>query len=372
MYPRKMLADFLGDRVIYRNLSPCDPTLPTLADIWPELSSDMLRVPRKTEPIYGAAAYHFLQEAQARRGLPPLKWLLFVGDSPLTDATSARHLGEYLPMRGFIGQDKLTEEKRINLEGSLMFANRWQALTDFLEWARADSFAFNQQTALVLDLDKTSFGARGRNDKIIDQARVTALRQIVESVLGDTFNPLTLDQVYHHLYQSQYHPFTRDNQDYLAYITLMVLSQIYPAERLYTDLDNGRLTGIYQFVALCDARQPEMSAELLHVHREVTGYMSKNDPTPFKSFRVREYQATVALMDVLPDDAPQADILAHEITLTGEVVEFAEQLAAQGVLTFGLSDKPDEASIPSPEAATQGALPLHRIKMKMVGTLYSA
>ncbi len=74
-------------------------------------------------------------------------------------------------------------------------------------------------------------------------------------------------------------------------------------------------------------------------------------------------------MNALPDDASQADILAGEITITGEVAETAGLLATQGVLTFGLSDKPDEASVPMAEAAVQGALPLHRVVMKVVGGL---
>ena len=372
MYPRKTVADFLGDRVVYRNLIPADPTLPGLADIWQEVGLNTLRVPRKTEPVYAAAAHRLLQAAQARRGLPPLRHLLFIGDTPLNDATSARNLGEYLPMRGFIGQDRLTEEKRINLEGSLMFANRWSALADFLEWAQSEGFIFDQQTVLLLDLDKTTFGPRGRNDKVIDQARVTALRLIAQDCLRDNFDETSLYNIYNHLYQSRYHPFTRDNQDYLAYITLMAAAQIYPAARLYADLDGNRLTGFHQFVTVCDARQAQMKDKLLAIHREVTGYMAKDDPTPFKSFRYGEYQATVALMDILPDDTPLTEILTKEIVMTGEVVEVTEQLAAQGVLTFGFSDKPDEASLPTADVAAQGSLPLHRVKMKVVGTISPA
>jgi hypothetical protein len=74
-------------------------------------------------------------------------------------------------------------------------------------------------------------------------------------------------------------------------------------------------------------------------------------------------------MNTLADDAAEAEVLAGEIVLTGEVAELTEQLAARGVLTFGLSDKPDEASVPSPQAAEQGALPLHRVTMKVVGRL---
>jgi hypothetical protein len=70
----------------------------------------------------------------------------------------------------------------------------------------------------------------------------------------------------------------------------------------------------------------------------------------------------------MPEDTPEADLLAHEIVMTGEVADLAEDLAAQGVLVFGLSDKPDEATLPPPESAV-GALPLHQIVMRVVGGL---
>ncbi len=369
MYLRKTVADFLEDRVIYRSLNPSDPDLPQLSDIWPEIGLESFRIPRKTEPVYARAALRFLQAAQQKRGLPPLARLLFIGDTPMNDGTSAKNLGQHLPMRGFIGHDKLTEEKWVNVEGPLMLANRWQALPDFLAWAEKEGFVFDEQTALVLDLDKTTFGPRGRNDKVIDRARVTAVAQTVADIMGTDFDETALNDVYTELNQIKYHPFTGDNQDYLAYISLMVVSQIFPADRLWNDLNEGRLTGARQFVTLCDARQAQMSENLQSAHREVTANMAKNDPTPFKRFRQQEYHATVALIDHLPNDTPESDLLAQEITMTGEVVAITEQLAAQGVLTFGLSDKPDEASIPPAEAAARGALPLHRMGMKVVGSL---
>ena len=369
MYPRKTMSDFLGDRVAYRNLKPADPSLPQLADVWQEVGLDTLRVPRKTEPVYAATVFRFLQAAQAQRGLPPLQRILFIGDTPMNDGTSARNLGKYLPMRGFIGADRLAEEKKIKLEGPLMLANRWQALVDFLEWVQAEGFTFDSQTVLLLDLDKTTLGPRGRNDKVIDRARVAAVRQTVEELLGGGFDEAAFRSVYDRLNQIEYHPFTSDNQDYLAYISLMVVGQIYPAERLWADLESSRLTGFHQFVTLCDGHQAQMSGGLAAAHREVTANMAQRDPTPFKSFRFREYHATVALMDHLPDDTPIADLLAGEIILTGEVIELAEQLARQGALTFGLSDKPDEASMPQPKAAAQGFKALHHIPMKVVGSL---
>jgi len=369
MYPLKMLADFLADRVVYRNLNPVDSGLPQLADIWQEVGLDSLRVPRKTEPAYAAASIRYLQAAQQRRGLPPLERLLFVGDTPMNDGSVARNLGQYLPMRGFIGADKLAVEPQVKIEDRLMLANRWQSLADFLTWVQAEGFVFDERTALVLDLDKTALGARGRNDKTIDQARVAAVKCTVEELLGGGFDETAFRAVYDELNQLDYHQFTADNQDYLAYISLMAVGGIYPTQKLWADLGDGSLTGFHQFVTLCDARQSQMSAGLLTAHREVTANMAKKDPTPFKSFRYREYYATAGMMNVLPNNAPESEVLAAEIVITGEVADLTERLAAQGVLTFGFSDKPDEAAIPAEQAAAGGAQPLHRIQMKVVGRL---
>jgi len=369
MYLRKTMADFLGDRVVYRNLNPVDPTLPRLQEIWQETGLDSFRVPRKTEPPYAAAAIRFLQAAQANRGHAPLERLLFIGDTPMNDGTVARNLGKYLPMRGFIAAQKPAEAKQTKIEDRLMLANRWEALADYLDWVEKEGFTLDERAALVLDLDKTTLGARGRNDKVIDRARVSAVRLTVEELLGGDFDEVAFRSVYDELNQLEYHPFTGDNQDYLAYISLMVVGGIYPAKRMWTDLNEGSLTGFRQFVTLCDARQSQMSQGLLAAHREVTANMAKKDPTPFKSFRFREFHTTVNLMNRLADDTPLAELLAGEIVITGEVAQVSEQLAAQGVLTFGLSDKPDEASLPTAEAAKQGAQPLHRVAMKVVGNL---
>jgi hypothetical protein len=41
--------------------------------------------------------------------------------------------------------------------------------------------------------------------------------------------------------------------------------------------------------------------------------------------------------------------------------------AKRGALVFGLSDKPDEASIPTPELAKQGFQPIHSTPTHIVG-----
>ena len=63
-------------------------------------------------------------------------------------------------------------------------------------------------------------------------------------------------------------------------------------------------------------------------------------------------------------------VLTQEIVITQEVRKAALAWRQSGALIFGLSDKPDEASIPTAAAAADGNLPLHRVRMKVVGALY--
>ena len=72
-------------------------------------------------------------------------------------------------------------------------------------------------------------------------------------------------------------------------------------------------------------------------------------------------------MGYLPDDTPIEDLLANEILITREVQALAQKWLQKGVLLFGLSDKPDEASLPTAEQAIQGHLPIHRTPTHVVG-----
>ncbi len=367
MYPKRILADWLDDRIVYRNLTPAEVTLPSLQDIWREIGLEVYRVPRKTEPAYAAAVSRFLEAAQAARGGPPLRNLLFIGDTYMNDGTAARNLATHLPLRGFIGADRLNEPEQAAYDDLFMIANRWRLLTDFQAWVQREGLACDERAAVLIDVDKTFIGARGRNDKVIDAARVAAVRQTVEELLGGEFDEAGFRAIYDELNQQQYHHFTADNQDYLSYICLMVVGGIFPADELWADLKAGRLTGFTQFVTLCDARRQGMEEGLALAHREVTTNLRQGDPTPFKSFRYREYFTTVERMDCLPDDTPEADLLGGEILITAEVARVAQQLLDVGVLTFGISDKPDEASLPPKALAGKGGQAIHRTRMKVLG-----
>jgi hypothetical protein len=368
MIDRMRLADYWGDFVTFRNLEPADRRLRGLRAIHGELGLAGGRIPRKAEPDFAAVIMHFLHQAQSLRGAGrPLERLLYVGDTRMNDGTAAANLGQHLPLRAFIGQDKLDQAPQIETQGHLTVANRWTALGPFLQALPVQGFGLDAGAAALIDMDKTAIGARGRNDRAIDLARLDAVRQTVRATLGESFQLDTFYPIYNELNKPPYHPFTADNQDYLVYISLMVSAGAVDFDALLAQLRSGQLATFEQFVAVCQDRlRDDGLAALRPIHEEIAGNMQRGDPTPFKSFRYREYKATVARMNVLPDDSPPDRLLAEEITVTREVAEAALRLRQQGVLLFGLSDKPDEASVPGAELAGQGYQPLHRTVMKVM------
>lgn len=365
---RGSLADFMEDRVIYRNLEPADTRLQGLSQIWHRAGLDHHYVPRKTATEYADIMADIMAQAQAARGSrDALRHVLFIGDTAMNDGTAARNLGRFWPMFGFIGAERPQQPPHIELDDDLMLANRWGALGDFRDWVHEQGVSFDETTALLIDLDKTSLGARGRNDKAIDAARVTAMRCTMQAALGGALDEAAFLAVYDPLNQPVYHPFTADNQDYLAYVCLMVLGDVYPEERFWIDLKEGSLETFAEFVARCETRRGRMNSGLAQAHVEVRDGLAAEDPTPFKAFRRSEYLETVQRMDALPDAASETAVLSQEIVITAEVASLATWMARQGVLVFGLSDKPDEASFPTPELTMRGYQPLHRTVMKVFG-----
>jgi hypothetical protein len=251
--------------------------------------------------------------------------------------------------------------------GTIYVANRWRALADFGQFCRERSFPMDEGTAVIVDLDKTAVGARGRNDHVIDQARVEAVRRTVGDLLGEDFDPDGFQRAYDLLNQLEFHPFTADNQDYLAYICLILGSGTYSLGGLVDDVRAGGMATFQQFISEVDRQADSLPASLQQIHGDIYARVLDGDPTPFKAFRYTEYRATVERMGWLGDDAPVADLLADEIVITQEVRETALTWLAQGALLFGLSDKPDEASIPAVGLAAKGYQPIHRVETHVVG-----
>jgi hypothetical protein len=370
---RTSVHEFLGDLVVYRNLVPVDRRLPPLAEIREQVELPVGVTPRKSQPDYARVMAHLLRQARAL-DVPgtSIERLVYVGDTRMNDGTAFTNIcraGGW-PGLAFIGSER-DDPARVEVaeqeEGTLYLANRWAALPDFDRFCRERDFPLDERTAVIVDLDKTALGARGRNDHVIDRARVEAVRRTVGDLLEDSFDPESFQAAYDRLNQVEFHPFTADNQDYLAYICLILGSGLYALESLVTEVRAGRLTTFEQFIAGVNDRAEGLPANLRSIHGGVYALVQQGDPTPFKAFRYNEYQTTVGRMGWLNDGAPVAELLEKEIVITQEVREVALAWRKQGALLFGLSDKPDEASIPMDELAAQGYQPIHRAETHAVG-----
>ncbi len=372
-YGRTSVSEFLDDRIVYRNLVPVDSRLPPLARIRPLVGLPEGLVPRKSELEYARVIAHLLQEARAldHPGVP-IERLIYVGDTRLNDGNAFANIcraGGW-PGLAFIGSEcedpphvEVVEE-----EGALYLANRWSALGEFDRFCRERRHPPDERAAIVVDLDKTALGARGRNDRVIDQARVEAVRHTVGDLLGAGFDAEGFQAAYDCLNQPRFHPFTSDNQDYLAYVCLILGSGLYALDPLVDEIDSGRMVSFSQFIDAVDARSSELPADLRGIHAGIYVNVQQGDPTPFKEFRYNEYLTTTAQMGHLEDGASVPDLLAGEILVTQEVRQVALAWKEQGALLFGLSDKPDEASVPGPDLAARGCLPIHRVETHAVGT----
>lgn len=369
MIRRARLSDLLGDRIAYRNLEPLDPALRGFSALRGQLGLLPGAPPRKPDPAFAPLILHILREAQRSRGFQtPIGRVLVIGDSRGTDGAMASNLAALLPVRAFIGCDALAHPPSVATQGPLTLANRWGALYSWLAHAAAEGFGTDEATAVLLDIDKTAMGARGRNDRPIDLSRLDASEKVLLEALGEEAPVDLMRQTYGALSDPRCHRFTTDNQDYLAYASIMASAGPWPLGQVVDEVRAGTLLDFGAFVEECGRRLAGSGhAGLLTLHGEVAENLRLGDPTPFKRFRQEEYLCTAARMDALPDDAPRERILAEEITLTEEIAAAASRLKEHGALLLGLSDKPAEAA--APDAGGQAVTPIHRLPMKVMGAV---
>jgi hypothetical protein len=370
-YGRTTLAEFLADFVVYRSLEPMDARLPRFSEVAESMDLPLSPVPRKAEPAYGRAVAELLRQAQQLvRPQIQLRRLLFVGDTRLNDSNAFRNVKVAGDWAGwaFIASENLSAPPQVQIEEDLFLANRWASLGEFFEFLETRGVPLDETTAAIIDLDKTAIGARGRNHHVIDHARVEAVLRTVEDLLGERFDSRAFQQAYDELNQVEYHPFTADNQDYLAYVCLMISAGAYGLGELLDSLTSRRVRTFRQFIQRIDTqlrRDPDL--QLVSIHDAINANVLAGDPTPFKAFRYEEYRRTIACMGYLSDEASTDQLLADEIVITQEVREAAHYLQELGVLLFGLSDKPDEASIPQAAQIARGEQSIHQTETHAVG-----
>lgn len=373
-FGRATLADLFGDWVVYRNLEPLDKRVPGFKAASWRMGVSEDRIPRKQEIEYAKAATWIVKEGQRVRGeARPVREMLLLGDTFFNDGQAYANMVRVAGWTGscFIGADRLKESPSFTFDETtrLYNANRWAALADWLGWVRAKGLNLDERTAVIVDIDKTALGAKGRNDQIIDRARLEGIFRTMTSVLGeDSFDkPRFVDQ-YNELNRAHYHFLTADNQDYLAYICLVLNAGMVSFDELQTEIANNSMENFDQFIRWVDSRMQinETAQALREAHESVLGSVRVGDPTPFKRFRRQEFVCTVEHMGQLPDSASVEELLQGEITLTEEVWQAALWLKARGCFLLCLSDKPDEASRPS-KGITMDFPPIHRAATHRVG-----
>lgn len=360
----------LGDRILCRALVPPDPALPSFPGLRRELGFSGRYPPRKSDPDYGRTVALILERARAadRPGVA-LRSLVYIGDTLLNDGTAFGNLRDAGGWRGalFIGNDVPGETPRAEAHGDRVVANRWSALPGFLDRLAADGFPLGEETAVVVDLDKTALAARGRNDGVLEAVRLEALRRTVAALGGPHGNKGRFLAAYDELKGAVYHAFTRDNQDNLAYVCLVVGAGLADLGTLVDDIRSGRLKRFDAFADGLDQRSGAVEAAGLGpLHRTFMDGLRDGNPTPFPDFRAMEFRCTAARFGAAGGE-PVDRLLADRLVLTREVLEAVRRLRDRGALVFGISDKPDASFFPDAAAEAEGHGPLHRRVTAAVG-----
>lgn len=374
LYGKSTLSEFLDDLVVYRNLAPADSRVPDLDQLRPAFDLVGKGIPRKSEPTYAAVVAKMLRAAhRANGGDGQISSLLMLGDTEHNDGTAFRNLCTSLgcPGAAFICDETGGPPNLQPVAGKhnwmIYLANRWRLLDEFDRTLASAGLTADSQTAVVIDIDKTAIGARGRNHRPIDAARRAAVGATMDAVLGDEVDHDRVFSAYDALNVPAYHSFTTDNQDYLAYLAMLAGCGWSSVADLTHYIGSGVVQTFGDLLEKVTNASESLPTKVREVHFDVTAAVAAGDPTPFKRFRRAEFSETVRRMSKVENPDDLESILASNITITQEVREVALRWRARGALLFGLSDKPDEASIPSDELAEQGYLPLHRTEAFVVG-----
>ncbi|MBK8045951.1 MAG: hypothetical protein IPK16_01715 [Anaerolineales bacterium] len=168
-FGRAHLADICENWVVYRNLEPVDKRLPGLKSSYYDMELRNELIPRKQDQDYAKVATWFLRQMQRLRGVKtPVSEVLFIGDTLFNDSQAYKNIRKYTNWQGscFICSERVEQAPEYSVDDANVFtANRWSALADWVRWLRAEGLHLDERTAVIIDIDKTALGAKGRNDK---------------------------------------------------------------------------------------------------------------------------------------------------------------------------------------------------------------
>lgn len=368
------ISDALGDAIAYRSLEPVDRRLPGLTSLRQPLGVHPKWVPRKVEPAYGRVVAEMLRAAgELTTGFEGFDRVVLIGDTEHNDGGAFLNICKALGCGGdaFICDESTAEPGLVSFDRgedrTLYLANRWRSVGGFEVKLARRGLAIGRGTVVIVDIDKTVLGARGRNHRPIDNARAAAVLRTARALRGSAANRDLLLAAYNHFNQPQFHAFTTDNQDYLAYFAMIVEAGWSSIEKLREGVTRGRFGSFGDVLDAVSATVDRLPNPVRRMHDNVVMAVTAGDPTPFKDFRRAEYRETVDRMKPTDKAVDTALLLETRITLTAEVWRRVKLWRDRGAVLFGLSDKPDEASFPTPELEAEGYRPLHETTALVVG-----
>jgi hypothetical protein len=339
------IADLTGDRVLYRDLEPSDRSLPGLTVLRERLGIAAGQTPRKRDAAYARIILELARAAQAARGGAPLTTVCVIGDTE-NDRLLAEHLqalGE-VACYGFIAADRPVAPAELSWHGQVAESTRWALVGPWAAELRARGVDWSR-TALLVDIDKTLLGPRGRCDGAIDEARAEAALLVAEQLLGADLDSSAFRRTYAQLCRREWHSLTLDNQDYTVAATLFAVAGALDLAQIEPQLGAAALPPLAAWLAGCAAAVPPA---LQALHGELLAAMAAGDPTPFKQFRRIELLTTAARMR------------DGRLTLCHDLFNLAAELSAAGALFLAASDKPAESALPDAAQLAAGLLPLHQ------------
>lgn len=368
------LADQYEDLFIYRDLEPLDKRIKGMKKAAGRMGVMGTSIPRKHDEEYALATVWFVEELQQLRGVPKnIKELLVIGDSLYNDGQAYQNIRELSRWHGscFIGDEDFEAKAAGDLdeETNIYTSNRWAALTTWVALLLEQGLKIGEETAVIVDVDKTLLGARGRNDHVINQARLQGMYSTMNSILGSGFDKAMFERQYDELSQAKYNYLTEDNLDYLVYICLVLNANLIKLDDIVSQSTHGSIGNFSQFARWVHSTLMLKSGggeRLRQVHESIMAGLHVGDPTPFKRLREQEFIATAAHMGNMSKSTSLDDILEEEIVITYEVLQLSRWLEERGCLLLCMSDKPSESACPDPQVKSN-LQPLHKISTHVVG-----
>lgn len=331
MYKRDFLNTLFEDYIIFRELNIVKNSLPNFEFISKVLNLNSL--PRKKDKEYVKVLSYLIDS------IGEFRKIIYLGDTFLNDKSVVENLTSLnkYEVLGIITEGKGEKRK----ENNILINDRWENLYNIFDDL---NIKFDKFTFLIVDIDKTIIGARGRNDNSIVKARFDAIKELANEIIG-SYDEKRFFEIYQKLNEREYQSFTEDNQDIVTLLTILFYLDLYQFDKfLYEFKKNIHSDKLIFFKNVLENTKENL--KFIEILKKCISRMEQNDQTPFIEFRYKEFETTIKRMDFLTDDTPQDILLEEEIMITKEVYEILLDAKDRGASILGLSDKPEASSFP--------------------------